>query len=141
MNRVIFCRDGRGSASCTIAKLSPWILLVWLVAMTGMGAIGQTSNLLPNVGANWGQFRGDNMQRWNQRETVLGVNDVGGLAHKWTYATGAFVESSPAVMNGVVYIGSDDGNLYALNASSGQKMWSFNGNGKRGLTGSWRRGP
>ena len=44
-------------------------------------------------------------------------------------ATGAFVESSPAVVNGVVYIGSDDGNLYALNASTGQKMWSFSTGG------------
>ena len=34
----------------------------------------------------------------------------------WSYATGNGVYSSPAVANGVVYIGSDDGNVYALNA-------------------------
>jgi outer membrane protein assembly factor BamB len=33
--------------------------------------------------------------------------------------------SSPAVVNGTVYFGSNDGNLYALDASSGQKKWSF----------------
>jgi len=30
-----------------------------------------------------------------------------------------------AVANGVVYVGSDDSNVYALNASNGAKLWSF----------------
>jgi outer membrane protein assembly factor BamB len=29
------------------------------------------------------------------------------------------------VANGVVYVGSDDGNVYALNASTGAPLWSF----------------
>ena len=33
--------------------------------------------------------------------------------------------SSAAVADGVVYVGSDDGNLYALNASTGAKVWSY----------------
>ncbi len=32
---------------------------------------------------------------------------------------------SPAVVDDVVYIGSDDDNLYALNAHTGTKLWSF----------------
>jgi outer membrane protein assembly factor BamB len=35
------------------------------------------------------------------------------------------VLSSPAVANGVVYIGSYDGNLYALNATTGAKVWNY----------------
>jgi outer membrane protein assembly factor BamB len=31
-----------------------------------------------------------------------------------TAATGSYVYSSPAVANGVVYVGSGDGNVYAL---------------------------
>jgi eukaryotic-like serine/threonine-protein kinase len=65
------------------------------------------------------------MQRWNPYETVLGVNNVGSLNLKWSYATGFYVGSSPAVVNGVVYVGSDDGNVYALNASTGAKLWSY----------------
>ena len=38
---------------------------------------------------------------------------------------GAFVASSPAVVNGAVYIGSEDNNLYALNATTGALIWSF----------------
>ena len=35
------------------------------------------------------------------------------------------IDSSPAVVNGVVYFGSGDGNVYALNASTGAKLWSL----------------
>jgi outer membrane protein assembly factor BamB len=35
----------------------------------------------------------------------------------WTYVTGGEVFSSPSVVNGVVYVGSFDGNVYALGAS------------------------
>ena len=36
----------------------------------------------------------------------------------------SIISSSPAIVGGVVYIGSDDGNLYALNASTGTSIWS-----------------
>ncbi len=43
----------------------------------------------------------------------------------WSYTTGADVLSSPIVSNGVVYIGSEDNNVYALNASTGALLWSY----------------
>ena len=55
-------------------------------------------------------------ERWNPCEKVLNVNNVGNLRLKWSYTTGVVVYSSPAVANGVVYVGSDDDNVYALNA-------------------------
>jgi outer membrane protein assembly factor BamB len=33
--------------------------------------------------------------------------------------------SSAAVVKGVVYVGSNDRNVYALNAATGAKLWSF----------------
>jgi outer membrane protein assembly factor BamB len=66
------------------------------------------------------------MQRWNRCENVLNVNNVGNLQLKWSYRAGYQVEySAPAVANGVVYIGSMDGNLYALKAGTGSKRWSY----------------
>jgi serine/threonine-protein kinase len=44
-------------------------------------------------------------------------------AKLWSYTTGSFVTSSPAVANGVVYVLSD--NLYALKASTGALLWSY----------------
>lgn len=44
---------------------------------------------------------------------------------KWSFATGGEVWASPAVSGGVVYIGSDDGFLYALDAKTGAEKWRF----------------
>ena len=41
------------------------------------------------------------------------------------FSTSNDVASSPAVVNGVVYIGSGDGNVYALNAYGGTQIWSY----------------
>ncbi len=45
-------------------------------------------------------------------------------AEKWTFKTGNFVNSSPAVSDGVVYVGSDD-HLYAVDANTGKQKWTF----------------
>ncbi|MFJ7044519.1 PQQ-binding-like beta-propeller repeat protein [Streptomyces sp. NPDC101112] len=43
----------------------------------------------------------------------------------WTFSTGKTVNSTPAVAGGVVYIGSGDRRLYALDAATGKKRWAF----------------
>jgi outer membrane protein assembly factor BamB len=44
----------------------------------------------------------------------------------WSYATGGWVSSSPAISsNGYVYINSDDNNTYCLNAQTGALVWSY----------------
>ena len=43
----------------------------------------------------------------------------------WRYATGGRVRSSPTVADGVVYVGSFDGHLYALDAARGTLRWKF----------------
>ncbi len=47
----------------------------------------------------------------------------------WTKVTGAPVYASPAVSDGIVFIPSWDGNLYALDEYSGQLKWSFSTSG------------
>jgi outer membrane protein assembly factor BamB len=43
----------------------------------------------------------------------------------WTFATRARVESSPAIADGRVFVGSNDGRFYVLNLSTGAKLWEF----------------
>lgn len=47
----------------------------------------------------------------------------------WRYPTdqplNAQFRSTPAVADGIVYVGATDGNLYALSATSGNLLWSF----------------
>src|SRR5207253_2768253 len=47
----------------------------------------------------------------------------------WSYATGGPVESSPAVVARTLHIGSDDGYVYALNATTGAKVLSYHTGG------------
>ncbi|HML03696.1 MAG TPA: PQQ-binding-like beta-propeller repeat protein [Candidatus Bathyarchaeia archaeon] len=47
----------------------------------------------------------------------------------WTYMTGGGVYTSPAVAYGTVFVGSYDGNIYALNASTGAFMWRYTTDG------------
>ncbi|MBN1234223.1 MAG: PQQ-binding-like beta-propeller repeat protein [Candidatus Coatesbacteria bacterium] len=43
----------------------------------------------------------------------------------WRYQTGDWVYSSPCVSDGVVYVGSFDTNLYAINCSDGTLKWRY----------------
>src|SRR5882724_539111 len=68
----------------------------------------------------WTMFRsGAAHTGFNTEETTINVDNVSTLTTRFTAGTGSFVESSPAVANGVVYVGSDDGLLYAFDAAGG----------------------
>ena len=74
---------------------------------------------LPNATA-WPQDRGTAQQ--------LGIAS-GKLASRlklvWKFKTGGRVTSSPVVAGGRVFIGSGDGQVYALRLDNGEKVWSF----------------
>jgi outer membrane protein assembly factor BamB len=44
---------------------------------------------------------------------------------EWAFETGGSVESSPTVVDGTVYVGSRDNNLYAVDAANGREEWAF----------------
>ena len=48
---------------------------------------------------------------------------------KWKFKTGGKVFSSPVVYNDVVYIGSEDHNLYAIDKVTGKSLWKFHTGG------------
>jgi glucose dehydrogenase len=77
------------------------------------------------VQTDWSQFGfTPNGGRLNNYENVLNPGNVGTLELKWTYVTGGgFVQSSPAVENGIVYIVTDK--LYALDTRTGTNLWTF----------------
>ena len=47
-------------------------------------------------------------------------------AMAWIYDTGSEIYSSPAVVDGILYVGAMDGNLYAVKANSGSLAWTYN---------------
>jgi outer membrane protein assembly factor BamB len=70
--------------------------------------------------SDWPQFRQDPTHRGrNGGEFAISSATVASLGVAWRGATGDSIISSPAVADGVVYVGSNDGKLYAFAVSCG----------------------
>jgi eukaryotic-like serine/threonine-protein kinase len=88
--------------------------IVYTVAMNELWCISDINN-------DWNNFRKDAAQT----SSSAGPTNI---SLKWKYQTGGQVYSSPAIVNGMVYFGSNDKYIYALNAQTGAKIWSFKTN-------------
>ena len=76
---------------------------------------------LPAFSENGWMFRG-NPQHSGVYEGA-GPQKLGGV--KWKFHTGGMITGSPVIASGVAYVGSTDGNFYALDAASGAQKWKF----------------
>ena len=58
-----------------------------------------------------------------------GASPGGPAAHDetrlWSHATQGWVSAAPTVVDGVVYVGSNDHRVYALDAATGDELWSY----------------
>ena len=79
------------------------------------GAAVRSAIVASSRSVNWPQFRfNDPRTGVNQHESVLTRKNVPRLQFLWAAQLGSLVDySSPAVVDGVVYIGSTDGRLWA----------------------------
>jgi outer membrane protein assembly factor BamB len=73
----------------------------------------------------FGPARDWSMWRGNTDQPGVGQSGPANLSVRWKYRTDAAVTSSPAVVDGKVYIGSHDENIYCLNAGTGSLVWKF----------------
>jgi outer membrane protein assembly factor BamB len=97
-------RRSRRIVARLLAVATASALILGLGSASAYGATG-----------DWTQFRESQAhQARNSTETLLTDTNAHALAVAWTGATGGAVNSSPAVANGVVYVGSSDGKLYAF---------------------------
>ena len=75
---------------------------------------------VPLASADWPMFR------YDLNHTGVGSGDpVLNPVLIWNFTTDFFVDGSPAVANGIVYIGSDDQYLFAINSSNGNLVWKY----------------
>src|SRR6185503_20961068 len=69
---------------------------------------------------NWPQFRGTARLTGVSTSTLPATLKV-----LWTYETGDAIDSSAAVVDGSVYVGSATGDLTALDLASGKVRWKY----------------
>ena len=84
--------------------------------------LGMTANVLAQ---DWPNFRKDSLHTARVDELFQPP-----LSVKWKFKAQGKIVSSPAVIDGRVYIGSRDNNLYALDKDTGTLLWKFK-------TGGW----
>ncbi len=82
-----------------------------------------TRILTPITVSNWSMWRADPTHSSTAQE------GPSNLTLAWKFTTNGSVISSPSVVNGIVYVGSQDKNIYAIGASSGNRIWNFTTNG------------
>ena len=81
--------------------------------------------------ANWPAYlRDTGHSSFNAAATSIGTGNVAHLKPVWQWfeppMTGQTFHASPTVVNGVVYIGSESGNFYAISEATRTVLWSRN---------------
>lgn len=79
----------------------------------------ETQDTTPKVVSSWPQWRAT-----PDRSSTAEVGPSN-LSVAWRFRTGGSVISSPSVYDNMVYVGSSDGYLYALDAWNGNLQWKF----------------
>jgi polyvinyl alcohol dehydrogenase (cytochrome) len=74
----------------------------------------------------WGVSR-DNARYIDRATAGLGTDNVGRLRLKWAlgFEGATRARSQPAFAGGAIFVGSDDGHVYALDRNSGCARWTF----------------
>jgi eukaryotic-like serine/threonine-protein kinase len=99
-----------------MARLNREIAVLVAVAL----CLPMTSRPATGSQTHAAMFRADASHRGVYASTAPSLNAV-----KWRFQTRGRIISSPAVLNGIVYFGSGDGNVYAVEASTGSLVWKF----------------
>lgn len=95
----------------------------------GHGESATTTAYFPQRRTSWTREGGS-----AQSSSATGLEFAPPVRLAWTYSTQGPLRTSAAIVNGVAYVGSLDGWLYALEVSTGRRLWRFPA--EAGITGS-----
>ncbi|HEX8183389.1 MAG TPA: PQQ-binding-like beta-propeller repeat protein, partial [Blastocatellia bacterium] len=81
--------------------------------------------LAVNASAEWRMYQRDPAHTAFAVGSKINTTNVSSLNQAWSFATLGPVTGTPVVAGGTVYVGSYDGNMYALRESDGSELWRF----------------
>lgn len=85
-----------------------------------------------DVTDDWPMFRHDSQRTGYSAFTAPSTNEI-----KWFYNTSKEIDSAPTVANGRVVVGLSNGNVLALNSTTGERLWIYDtGAGSNSIWGS-----
>jgi outer membrane protein assembly factor BamB len=98
--------------------------LAALTAGAVPAALAGTSTVGGACTSDWRTYGGSAHHTFNNATCLDQVN-VHTLAPKWFFKTGDAVTANPVVVGNRVYVGSWDGNFYAIDKATGTQVWKF----------------
>ncbi len=108
-------------------RISP--LLAAFAALALSSCSGQDSSALPPIGAgdNWDNPGGDWAGSHFSRLADITPENADRLGFAWEYdlGTSRVQEATPVVLDGIMYTSGNLGRVYALDAASGEELWTF----------------
>ena len=137
--QVTITFDGAGVDQASTSAVGNFSSTFFVSQSTAPGAhvvqaTGQTSGDTAKarflVRTNWLSYDGNisttNIPdtRFNQYENTINTTNASQLQVFWTATTTGIISSSPAIVNGVAYIGGQDGFVYAVDAATGKIIWT-----------------
>ena len=106
-------------------------LVLLAVGFLAIGALGQVTwtRLLNSAKEpqNWLTYSGDYLGHRFTTLDQINTGNVGSLEAKWVYQTGATgkFETTPLVVDGILYGTAPDNRAFALDARTGRPMWLY----------------
>ena len=114
-------REPRGTAAYNRAMFPSALLTLLLAALQDPAAQHPAPGDPSLPGQDrWTSFRGDAGLSGVSATTLPEVPEL-----LWTAAAGGAITSSPVVADGLVYFGSDDKHVHAVDAATGEARWKF----------------
>jgi outer membrane protein assembly factor BamB len=117
--------------SCVFTQAKPCTSDFGPATLTATGgSSGKVSTATVDITNEWSQggfgATRPNFEPYDSKiasDIDVGLNTILSLA--WKYGTGAAVNASPIVVNGVVYVGNDNGVMSAVGTTSGAPLWTY----------------
>src|SRR5436853_1981947 len=111
-------------------RISPISLLIILplFLMTGAGVLGQSRGQIKEQ-PNWATYFGTtNAWRYSPLDQIKADN-VKSLVPVWALQTGKIeggLNATPIVIDGIMYLIASENRVFALNAETGERLWTYN---------------
>src|SRR5579871_4685446 len=106
----------------SFTRAIPTLALLFLALGLFPGASAHAARRVPG-GQDWPMYLHDPQRTSASGETILSTTNVAQLNKLWSFKTGGVIASSATVVGGTVYVGSWDGDEYALDAATGALKW------------------
>ncbi|MBL8174651.1 MAG: PQQ-dependent dehydrogenase, methanol/ethanol family [Bryobacterales bacterium] len=99
-------------------------MLLWVALVFVLPALAQDGS----TGSDWPQHMGTHRAWRHSSLDQINTSNVKALAPAWVFQTGDYeggLQSTPIVLDGVMYISTSRNRVFALDAATGREIWRY----------------